>query len=74
MQYEEGDLLRWERERSNEYDKFAIKVFKGDIFVGRVKRIHSRVFYKKNGDSLKITVKTVNRNGHLNRAFIKISF
>lgn len=71
---EEGDLLRWERERSNEYDKFAIKVFKGDIFVGRVKRIHSRVFYKKNGDSLKITVKTVNRNGHLNRAFVKISF
>jgi len=71
---EKGDLLRWERESTDEYDKFAIKVFKGDLFVGRVKRIHSRVFYKKNGSKLKISVKTVNRNGHLNRAFIKISF
>lgn len=71
---EEGDILRWERDSSNEYDKYAIKVFKGNIFVGHIKRIHSRVFYKKRGDKLKITVKSINRNGHLNRAFIKISF
>ena len=71
---EEGDALRWERDTTNEFDKFAIKVFKGDVYVGRVKRIHSRVFYKKKGDRLKITVKTVNKNGHLNKAFIKVSF
>ena len=71
---EEGDVLRWERESYNEYDKYAIKGFKGDIFVGRVKRIHSQVFYKKHGNKLRITVKSINRNGHLNRVFIKISF
>lgn len=71
---EEGDLLRWELDCSNGFDKFAIKVFKGDVFVGCVKRVHSRVFYKKRGNRLKITVKSINRNGHLNRAFIKISF
>lgn len=69
-----GDLLRWERDSSNEYDRFAIKVFKGKNYVGRVKRIHSRVFYKKGSHGLKITVKSINRNGHLNRAFIRISF
>ena len=72
--FADGDLLRWEMDSSNPYDKFAIKVFKGDIYVGRVKRMHSRVFYKNNGRGLKITVKSINRNGHINRAFIKISF
>lgn len=71
---EEGDVLRWQKEYDNVYDKYAVKVFKGDQFVGRIKRVHSRVFYKKHSDNLKITVKSVNRNGHLNRAFLKISF
>lgn len=71
---EEGDELRWEKEPSNEYDKYAVKVFKGDIFVGHIKKVHSRIFYKKCRGKLKITVKSINRNGHLNRAFIKISF
>ena len=71
---EEGDVLQWKRDRSNKYDKYAIKVFKNDVFVGCVKRIHSHIFYKKHGCKLKITVKSINKNGHLNRAFIKISF
>lgn len=71
---EEGDVLRWERERNNDHDKYAVMVFKGETFVGRVKRIHSHVFYKKHSNKLRITVKSINRNGHLNRAFIKISF
>lgn len=71
---EEGDLLRWELDRSNKHDKFAVKVFKGNIYVGHVKRVHSRIFYKKRGSGLKIMVKNLNKNGHINRAFIKISF
>lgn len=71
---EEGDLLRWERDPHNEFDRFAVKVFKGETFVGYIKKVHSRIFYKKCRSKLKITVKSVNRNGHLNRAFIKISF
>lgn len=71
---EEGDILTWERDSNNEYDRYAVKVFKGDTFVGYIKKVHSRIFYKKCRSKLKIAVKSVNRNGHLNRAFIKISF
>lgn len=71
---EEGDILRWEREPNNVYDHNAVKLYKGEIFVGYVKAVHSKVFYKKNADKLKVTVKSVNKNGHLNKAFIKVSF
>ena len=71
---EEGDTLTWERDSNNEYDRYAVKVFKEDTFVGYIKKVHSRIFYKKCRSKLKIAVKSVNRNGHLNRAFIKISF
>ena len=70
----EGDILTWAKEPDNCYDKFAVKVYKGDTFVGYIKKIHSRIFYKKCRSKLKITVKSLNRNGHLNRAFIKVSF
>ncbi len=69
----EGDVLTWVKDPNNPYDKFAVKVFKGDNFVGYVKKVHSRIFYKKSRGELKITVKSLNRNGHLNRAFIKVS-
>lgn len=71
---DEGDELTWEKEPDNKFDKYAVKVYKGDKFVGYVKKIHSRIFYKKCRSKLKITVKSLNRNGHLNRAFIRISF
>lgn len=70
---EEGDVLTWKMDKTNTYDKFAIKVYRGDKFVGYVKKIHSRIFYKKNSNKLKIVVKSLNKNGHLNRVFIKIS-
>ena len=70
----EGDILTWVKEPDNCYDKFAVKVYKGDTFVGYIKKIHSRIFYKNCRNKLKITVKSLNRNGHLNRAFIKVSF
>lgn len=71
---DEGDELTWVKEPMNEYDHYAVKVYKGDTFVGYIKKIHSHIFYKKCRSKLKITVKSLNRNGHLNRAFIKISF
>ena len=70
----EGDELTWGKEPNNPCDNKAVRVYKGDLFVGYVKKVHSKVFYKKNADGLKITVKSINRNGHINRAFIRISF
>lgn len=70
----EGDELTWKYDSTDKYDKYAIKVYKGSLFVGYIKKIHSRVFYKKNGNKLKIYVKSINQNGCVNRAFIKICF
>lgn len=71
---EEGDMLRWEREPENEFDNKAVKLYKGDTFVGYIKTVHSKVFYKNKANGLKVMVKSLNRNGHLNKAFIKVSF
>lgn len=67
-----GDELRYERESDNSYDKYAVKIFKGKTFLGYVKKIHSRVFYKKGADSLRITVKNIDANGIIRKVFIRI--
>jgi len=66
----EGDVLRWEYEQNNEYDPKAVKIFKDDTLLGYVKIVHSCVFYKD--EELKIKVKRAEKNGYLNRVFIKI--
>ncbi len=68
----EGEELRWEREPNNEYDPSAVKVYKRDIFVGYVKKVHSKVFFKNGSRRLKIKVKSITKNGHINRVFLKI--
>lgn len=67
-----GDSLAWEREPLNKFDKYAVKVFKGELFVGYVKTVHNHIFSKNNSSRLKISVKSIESNGHLNRVFIKI--
>lgn len=69
---QEGDILEWKKDTGNNKDQYAVLVYKGDIELGYVKRVHSRVFYKEGGDQLRITVKSINKNGHLNRVFIRI--
>lgn len=66
-----GDELRWEKEPQNSIDSNAVKLFKDDTFLGYVKIIHSRMFYKIS--NLKIEVKDIDKNGTLHRVFIKIS-
>jgi hypothetical protein len=67
-----GDILTYQLESENEYDDKAVKVFKGDIEVGYIKQIHSRVFYKQKGSLLKIIVKAVEQNGVIKRVFVKV--
>lgn len=69
-----GDNLTFELESDNKFDNKAVKVFKGDLEVGYIKKIHSKVFYKANGSKLKITVKAVEQNGVIKRIFVKVSF
>jgi len=67
-----GDILTYKLESDNKFDDKAVKVFKGDIQVGYIKKIHSRVFYKQKGSLLKLVVKAVEENGVMKRIFIKV--
>jgi len=67
-----GDILNYELEKNNQYDNSAVKLYKGDIFLGYVKKIHSRVFYKTN-TTFKVRVHHIEKNGIIKRAFILIS-
>lgn len=69
-----GDFLFYELEPNNSFDRFAVKVKKGDLVLGYVKAVHSRVFFKKPKFSLKIKVKSIDQNGLINRVFIEITF
>lgn len=70
-----GDKLTWQLERHNKYDKNAVKLFKGDKYLGYVKMIHSKVFHHPyNKHLLQVRVKSVDQNGTINRVFIEISF
>jgi hypothetical protein len=64
------DVLTWKKDPNNKHDKFAVKLYKGDLELGYIKKVHSHVFYKT--DTLKITVKAIDENGVLKRVFIKV--
>ena len=66
------DILTYKLDKENSKDKYAVKVFKGNIELGYVKIIHSRVFHKSNRQ-LKIKIKSIDQNGTINRIFIEIS-
>jgi hypothetical protein len=68
------DELAWVKESSNEFDNYAVKVYKDKIMVGYVKKVHNRVFYKNTKGRLRIFVKSVDQNGSINRIFVRISF
>ena len=66
-----GDKLSYKLEPNNEFDNFAVKVYKKDLFIGYVKLIHSKIFYKaKNKINLK--VHHIEKNGVLKRVFIEV--
>jgi hypothetical protein len=69
-----GDSLRFENEPNNSSEPFAVKVFKDDLPVGYIKKIHSNVFYQSGADKLKLTVKAIEQNSTIKRVFVKVSF
>lgn len=68
----EGDTLIWKLEQKNEYDCKAVALYFGIQKIGYVKRIHNEVFHLRNSKSLKIRVKKLEQNGHINKAYILI--
>ena len=67
------DVLTFEKDTTNLYDKFAVKVFKEGREVGYIKKIHSKVFYQEGAEKLKLTVKAIDQNGVIKRVFVKVS-
>ncbi|MDD2984597.1 MAG: hypothetical protein PHQ74_14545 [Crocinitomicaceae bacterium] len=69
---EVGDKLTYKKEMpENVHDKFAVKVFKDDLFLGHIKIIHNRVFTKTK-TPLSITVHHIEKNGKLSRVFLGV--
>lgn len=66
-----GDVLRYELEPNNKFDKYAVKVFKNDVYLGHIKLIHCRVF-SKTDRQISLSVKQIEKNGVLNRVFVKV--
>lgn len=67
-----GDVLTYKLASDHEFDDKAVKVYKDNIEVGYIKKIHSRVFYKQKNSFLKLVVKAVEQNGIIKRIFIKV--
>lgn len=67
-----GDELTWQLEKNNEYDPYAVLLYKGDTRLGYVKTVHSKIFHDSKYKRFKIVVKSFEQNGHINRAFISI--
>ncbi|MGX9986847.1 hypothetical protein [Soonwooa purpurea] len=69
----EGDLLQSINEPENQYDKYAVALYKDGQKLGYVKLINSRVFYLSKYTP-QITVHSIERNGTLKKVFIKVIF
>lgn len=68
----QGDVLRWVLEPENPYDPFAVKLYKDNMFLGYVKAVHCKVFHDSKRKNLMVKIKSIEQNGHINRAFISI--
>tara|TARA_R110002167_G_C12663782_1_gene650171 strand:+ start:1204 stop:1857 length:654 start_codon:yes stop_codon:yes gene_type:complete len=67
-----GDILNFQLDYGNEFDKFAVKLYKENLFLGYVKLIHSRMFYKAK-HKIQIKVHHIEKSEILQRVFIDIS-
>jgi hypothetical protein len=67
-----GDLLFFKIDPHNTYDSDAVKVLKGDLEVGYIKKIHCRIFHKPEAEKLKLSVKALEKNGKIKRVFVKV--
>ena len=66
------DELQVRFEENNEHDKDAVAVYKDELKIGYIKKIHCRVFHKEGGAKLKLKVKALDKNGIIKRAFVKV--
>jgi hypothetical protein len=67
-----GDMLYYEREPDNEYDKFAVKtIFKQEV-IGYIKQGHNEVFEKDVENKIKIEVKDIRNIDSDKQLFVRV--
>ncbi|MFC0604958.1 HIRAN domain-containing protein [Winogradskyella pulchriflava] len=67
-----GDRLVYLLEKNNEYDNNAVVLTKANKKLGYVKCIHNKVFHKTD-KYFEVQVHRIEKNGLLNRVFLKVS-
>ena len=68
------DQLTWKKEIGNNYDKYAIQVYKGDRMIGYIKRIHNKVFHNSHSQNISLSVKSIVTGvNRIQKIFIVIS-
>ena len=70
-----GDKLTYQLESTNPKDPYAVKVFKGELELGYIKKYHSKVFHDAQTENkkLSIEVKAIEKNGIIKRIFVRVS-
>lgn len=66
-----GDVLTYINEPKNLFDKYAVKVYNGKLFLGYIKVIHNRIFHRSKR-KFKISVQHIEKNGVLKRVFLRV--
>jgi hypothetical protein len=69
---EENDKLRFELEPKNVCDEMAVKIFKGENFIGYVKRGHNLFFQKILNSEVDLRVKAIERGESVNQIYYSI--
>ncbi len=68
-----GDEIVWKKSPS-EFDKYQVDLYTlSGVFLGHIKKIHSKIFYDKRALGLKLKTISIEKNGTLKRAFIRIN-
>ena len=67
-----GDELIFKLDPSNQFDPDAVLIFKGELEIGYIKKIHCKVFHKPGAKNLKIFVRAIKKNGKIKKVFVKV--
>ncbi len=68
-----GDELTFKLDPTNQFDPEAVLIYKGDLEIGYIKKIHCKVFHKPGAENLKIFAKAIEKNGKIKKVFVKVT-
>lgn len=66
-----GEILSFQKEPHNEFDKEAVAVYKGTLKLGYIKRVHNRVFHNPLYE-IRLSVKSFEQNGTIKQIMAKV--